>query len=78
MVIGIGQVDRAVVVSESDGVLQPDIVVRAVNVAELEKAKSDNRTHPTVGVKIGGADGAGFTVGEIEPVTIGRYAAGLG
>ena len=78
VVIGIGQVDRAVVVSESDGVLQPDIVIGSVNVAELEMAKPDNRAHPTVGVKIGGADGAGFAVGEIKPVTIGCYAAGLG
>ena len=60
MVVGVGYVDRSVVVSDSDGVLQPDVVISAVDISELEKTKSHDGSQPAVGREIRRPDSAGF------------------
>ena len=78
MVVGVCHVNRAVVVGDSNGVLQADVVIGSVDISELEKTQAYDSAQPAVGRKIGGPHGAGFAVGEIKSVAIGRYAAGLG
>ena len=84
VVVGVGDEQLAFVPLDADGVLQPDVVLHAVAVAEREQVDAHQRRHAAGDrVDAGAAHAAGLGVGEVEdgaaaPVAADHDAAGLG
>ena len=77
VIVGVGYIQHPVMPSHPQGMLQADMMPRAVKIPELKKAQAHDGAYPAVGGQIRRADGAGFAVGKVKAVAIGGNAAGL-